>query len=336
MRPLPEEAILLSIVVPCFNEEAVIEATHQRLARVLDGIAMPSEIIYVDDGSRDSTFDRLTAIQSADARVRVLRLSRNFGHQMASTAGLENASGDAVVLIDADLQDPPEFIPEMLTQWAGGFHVVYGQRRMRKGEGWFKASTAKVFYRLINKVSEVPIPLDTGDFRLMDRRVVDALLSMPERDRFLRGMIAWTGFRQVALPYDRDSRKAGTSKYPLRKMLHFAGDGILSFSLTPLKMATVLGFFASAIALSGIVYTLVVRFETRAWVPGWASIFLAVLFMGGAQLICLGVIGEYLGRIYGESKRRPLFFISEKLGWEVPMSGANPSRRTPASAHDKR
>lgn len=326
---------MLSVVVPCFNEEAVIEATHQRLARVLDGVSMPSEIVYVDDGSRDSTFNKLTTIQSGDTRVRVLRLSRNFGHQMASTAGLEHASGDAVVLIDADLQDPPELIPDMLAKWAEGFHVVYGRRRIRKGEGWFKASTAKLFYRIINKVSEVPIPLDTGDFRLMDRRVVEALLSMPERDRFLRGMIAWAGFRQVALPYDRDSRKAGTSKYPLRKMLHFAGDGILSFSLTPLKLATVLGFFASAVALSGIVYTLVVRFETNAWVPGWASIFLAVLFMGGAQLICLGVIGEYLGRIYGESKRRPLFFISEKLGWDPPGRQSHASTPAPAGVRER-
>lgn len=308
---------MLSVVVPCFNEEAVIESTHQRLGRVLDGVAMPSEIVYVDDGSRDATFSRLAAIQTADARVRVVRLSRNFGHQFASTAGLQHASGDAVVLIDADLQDPPELIPEMLAKWHEGFAVVYGTRTTRSGEGWFKQATAKLFYRIINRVSEVPIPLDTGDFRLMDRRVVDAILAMPERDRFLRGMVAWAGFRQTPLPYARDPRKAGDSKYPLGKMLHFAGDGILSFSLTPLKFATVLGFVASAMALLGMVWALLVRLESHTWVAGWASIFLAVLFMGGVQLICLGILGEYLGRIYGESKRRPLYFVSERLGWSA-------------------
>ncbi|MGH9521931.1 MAG: glycosyltransferase family 2 protein [Terriglobales bacterium] len=308
---------MLSVVVPCFNEEAVIEATHQRLGRVLDALAIPSEIVYVDDGSSDATFSHLSAIQARDARVRVVRLSRNFGHQFASTAGLQHASGDAVVLIDADLQDPPELISEMLARWNDGFAVVYGTRTTRTGEGWFKQATAKMFYRLINRVSEVPIPLDTGDFRLMDRRVVNAVLSMPERDRFLRGMVAWAGFRQTPLPYAREPRSAGQSKYPLRKMLHFAGDGILSFSLTPLKFATILGFVASALAMLGIVYALVVRFETHSWVPGWASIFLAVLFMGGVQLICLGILGEYLGRIYGESKRRPLYFVAEKLGFSA-------------------
>lgn len=306
---------LLSVVVPCFNEEAVIEATHQRLSRVLDGTAVSSEIVYVDDGSRDATFSQLATIQARDSRVRVVRLSRNFGHQFAATAGLQHACGDAVVLIDADLQDPPELIPEMLAKWNEGFAVVYGTRVTRSGERWFKQATAKMFYRIINRVSEVAIPLDTGDFRLMDRRVVDAVLAMPERDRFLRGMVAWAGFRQTALPYAREARSAGESKYPLRKMLHFAGDGILSFSLTPLKFATILGFVASALAMIGIVYALVVRFETHSWVPGWASIFLAVLFMGGVQLICLGILGEYLGRIYGESKRRPLYFVAEKLGW---------------------
>ena len=305
---------MLSVVVPCFNEEAVIAATHERLARVLD--ATPFEIVYVDDGSSDGTWARLSEIQRKDARVRLVRLSRNFGHQMASTAGLQHAGGDAVVLIDADLQDPPEVIPEMLAKWREGFQVVYGSRVSRRGEGWFKAATAKAFYRLINRVSEVPIPLDTGDFRLMDRRVVEAVLAMPERDRFLRGMVSWVGFRQTSVNYTREARQAGKSKYPLRKMVHFAGDGILSFSLAPLKLAAVLGFFSSAIALGGIVYTLIVRLETREWVPGWASIFLAVLFMGGAQLICLGVMGEYLGRVYGESKHRPLYFVAEKIGFQ--------------------
>ncbi len=307
----------LSVVVPCFNEEAVIEATHDRLSSALDDAAY--EIVYVDDGSADSTWARLSAIQKNDSHVRLVRLSRNFGHQMASTAGLQHTTGDAVVLIDADLQDPPEVIPEMIAKWREGYQVVYASRASRQGERWFKSATARLFYRLINTVSEVPIPLDTGDFRLMDRRVVDAVLAMPERDRFLRGMISWVGFRQTSVTYTRQPRQAGSSKYPLRKMIHFAGDGILSFSLAPLKLAAVLGFLTSIMALAGIVYTLVVRLQTRQWVPGWASIFLAVLFMGGVQLICLGVIGEYLGRVYGESKHRPLYFISEKVGFAPPQ-----------------
>ena len=318
VRNTPGER-LLSVVVPCFNEEAVIDATHERLARVLDGVGMPFEIVYVDDGSADATFTRLAAIQSRDARVRVIRLSRNFGHQMASTAGLQHAVGDAVVLIDADLQDPPELVPELLAKWREGFQVVYGSRQSREGESWFKRATAKAFYRIINRVSDVPIPLDTGDFRLMDRKVIDAILSMPERDRFLRGMVSWVGFNQTAITYARGARQAGRSKYPIRKMLHFAGDGIMSFSMAPLKLATILGFGSSFLALIGIVYTLSVRLTTHAWVAGWASIFLAVLFVGGVQLICLGIIGEYLGRIYGESKHRPLYLVSERLGWDAPQ-----------------
>lgn len=323
---------MLSIVVPCFNEEAVLSTTHERLARVLDATLF--EIVYVDDGSTDATWAKLCEIQKKDARVRLVRLSRNFGHQMASTAGLQHASGEAAVLIDADLQDPPEVIPEMVAKWREGYEVVYGSRASRQGEGWFKSVTAKAFYRVINKLSEVPIPLDTGDFRLMDRRVVDALLAMPERDRFLRGMVSWVGFRQTSLPYVRQPRQAGASKYPLRKMVHFAGDGILSFSLAPLKLATVLGFSSSVIALAGMIYTLVVRLETRKWVPGWASIFLAVLFMGGVQLICLGVIGEYLGRIYGESKHRPLYFVAEMVGFEARQATASSAQGTYVRHHD--
>lgn len=323
---------MLSVVVPCFNEEAVIQSTHERLARVLDGLDLPAEIVYVDDGSRDGTFPALTKIQTTDARVRVLRLSRNFGHQIACTAGLRQAAGDAVVLIDADLQDPPELIPDMLSKWRTGFQVVYGTRVLRAGESWFKKTSAKLFYRIINRLSDVHIPLDTGDFRLLDRRVVDAVLAMPERDRFLRGMVAWTGFRQTALPYEREARPAGASKYPLRKMLHFAGDGVLSFSLAPLKLATVLGFTVSGMALAGIVYALLVRLVTHAWVAGWTSLILAVLFMGGVQLICLGVIGEYLGRIYGESKRRPLYFVAETLGCELASTAVDEDKARGAHA----
>jgi glycosyltransferase involved in cell wall biosynthesis len=310
---------LLSVVVPCFNEEAVIGQTHRRLAATLAEAGLTFEIIYVDDGSADQTFTALQQIQRGDTRVRIVRFSRNFGHQVATTAGLQHASGNAVVLIDADLQDPPELISAMVSKWQEGYEVVYGTRVSRKGESRFKAWTAKAFYRLINCISDVAIPLDTGDFRLMDRRVVEAVLAMPERDRFLRGMIAWAGFRQVSLPYVREARAAGKTKYPVRKMLKFAGDGMLSFSLAPLKLASFIGFIASGVALVGMIYALASRLLTHAWVAGWASIFLAVLFMGGVQLICLGIIGEYVGRTYCESKHRPLYFVAEKLGWEIPQ-----------------
>ena len=310
------EVPLLSVIVPCFNEEAVIAETHRRLSASLNALGVTYEILFVDDGSRDATSEVLRGIQESDANVRMLRFSRNFGHQFATTAGLEHSSGRAVVLIDADLQDPPEVVGEMLAKWREGYEVVYGQRLSREGETHFKAWTAKLFYRLMNRVSDTPIPLDTGDFRLMDRRVVDALLAMPEHDRFLRGMVAWVGFRQVALPYRREARFAGTTKYPLRKMLRFATDGILSFSRAPLKLASMAGFFCAALALAGMLWAVLTRLMTHAWVAGWASIFLAVLFLGGVQLICLGIIGEYVGRIYGEAKHRPLYLVAERRGFE--------------------
>jgi dolichol-phosphate mannosyltransferase len=230
---------------------------------------------------------------------------------------VEHAGGDAVVIIDADLQDPPEVIVEMVAKWREGYHVAYGVRIDRPGETAFKLWTAKAFYRLIDRVSDTRIPLDTGDFRLMDRRVVDALASMPERDRFVRGLVSWVGFRQVAVPYQRAPRLAGESKYPLYKMLRFALDGITSFSVAPLKLATWLGFTVSALALLGIVYALVLRLFTSIWVTGWTALFIVVLFMGGVQLISLGIIGEYIGRIYGEVKRRPLYIVGERLGFEA-------------------
>jgi glycosyltransferase involved in cell wall biosynthesis len=261
--------------------------------------------------------------------VRVVSLSRNFGHQVATTAGLDNASGDATVLIDADLQDPPEVILEMLAKWREGWDVVYGIRLGREGETAFKLWTAKLFYRIINRLSDVKIPSDTGDFRLMDRKVVDAMRAMPERDRFLRGMVSWVGFRQSSVSYRRAPRFAGSSKYPLRKMMHFATDGVLSFSVVPLRLATGLGFFASFMAMMGAVFALLSRLLTRQWVAGWASIFLAVLFIGGVQLICVGIIGEYVGRIYGESKRRPLYFVQTRRGFPNTI----PAPATPPAAY---
>jgi len=333
-------AALLSIVVPCKNEEEGLRETHRRLTTALESAgtvrcSTPDlrpqavselkassrdattcfEIVYVDDGSTDGTAAVLREVQASDNCVRVVRLSRNFGHQVAITAGLEHASGDAVVIIDADLQDPPEVIGEFLARWHEGYDVVYGVRSDRPGESAFKLWTAKAFYRIINRLSDTSIPLDTGDFRLMDRAAVDALLSMPERDRFVRGMVSWLGFSQVAVPYTRATRFAGTTKYPLLKMLRLATDGILSFSITPLRLATWTGFAASGLAILGILYALYAHFFAAHLVRGWTSSLIAVLFIGGVQLICLGIIGEYVGRIYGESKRRPLYFVRERLGF---------------------
>jgi dolichol-phosphate mannosyltransferase len=312
--------MLVSIVVPCYNEEAVLAELHGRLISMLEGVeSVGFEIIYTDDGSRDRTPEILRGLQAGDSRVRVVSLSRNFGHQLAVTAGLEHTSGDAVVIIDADLQDPPEVIPEMLARWQDGYQVVYGLRAKREGETTFKLWTAKAFYRLINRVSEVEIPIDVGDFRLIDRRVVDVLLAMPERDRFLRGMISWVGFKQVAVIYDRAARHAGETKYSLIKMLRFAVDSVISFSFAPLRLAIWVGFAAIAAAVVGIVYALVIRFYTTTWVRGWASIFTAVLFLGGIQLITLGIVGEYVGRIYAEVKLRPLYVVGERLGFDEPQ-----------------
>jgi polyisoprenyl-phosphate glycosyltransferase len=311
---------LISVIVPCYNEEQVMRETHARLMNVLAALSpLRFEIIYVDDGSRDRTPEILVELQATDESVRVIRLSRNFGHQVAVTAGLEHAAGDAVVFIDADLQDPPEVILEMVERWREGYHVAYGMRIDRSGETGFKIWTAKIFYRLINWLSETKMPLDTGDFRLMDRKVVDALLAMPERDRFLRGMVSWVGFRQVAVPYQRAPRHAGTTKYPLLKMIRFATDAVLSFSFIPLRLVTWLGFMTIGLAVAGIIYAVLLRLYTDEthWVRGWTSIFTAVLFIGGVQLISLGIIGEYLGRIYSEVKQRPLYVVQERLGFET-------------------
>jgi glycosyltransferase involved in cell wall biosynthesis len=308
---------VLSVVVPCFNEEEGLRETNRRLLAVLQGIAPNFEILYVDDGSTDSTADLLREMQLQDSRIRAIRLSRNFGHQLAITAGLEHARGDAVVIIDADLQDPPEVIQEFFQKWLDGHDVVYGVRVEREGETAFKRGTAKLFYRLISRLSDTAIPLDTGDFRLMDRRVVDALLAMPERDRFVRGMVGWLGFSQVAVPYRRAARFAGDTKFSLFKMMRFAMDGIVSFSILPLRMATWIGFAASGIALVEIAIALFDKIFTHGLVRGWTSTVIAIWFVGGVQLICMGIIGEYVGRIYGESKRRPLYVVRERMGFEA-------------------
>lgn len=325
-RDVPENA-RVSIVVPCYNEAEVIDATLARLAAVAerleeDGLAV--EILCIDDGSADRTLALLRDAAAVQSRLRVLSFSRNFGHQIAATAGIDAASGDAVVLIDADLQDPPDLIREMVMLWREGYDVVYGRRTDRMGESAFKLWSARVFYRLLGRLSEVAIPLDTGDFRLMSRPVVDTLKAMPERHRFLRGMVAWAGFRQTPLDYARAPRAAGTSKYPLAKMLRFALDGILSFSIRPLQVATGIGMAAAGLALAGIVYALLLRIFTSSWVEGWTALMIAVLFLGGVQLICLGIIGEYVGRIYGESKRRPLYVVRERIGFDASATERGP------------
>ncbi len=308
---------LLSVVVPCYNEDAVIAETHRRLSSVLTALSgLDYEIVYVDDGSADRTAELLHVIQSQDVHARVVRFSRNFGHQIAVSAGIEHARGHAVVLIDADLQDDPEVIERMVTAWREGYEVAYGVRTQRQGETAFKRWTATLYYRLLNILSDIPIPRDTGDFRLMDRKVVDVLQSMPERDRFVRGMVSWIGFRQTSIPYARSARFAGETKYPLFKMLRLGWDGIMSFSTAPLRLATWVGFLASGVSITGIMYALVLRMFTNIWVPGWTALFIAVMFLGGVQLICLGVIGEYMGRTYHEAKHRPLYVVAERLGFD--------------------
>lgn len=315
---------LLSVVVPCFDEEAVLPEMHRRLVAALErGPAAAFEIVYVDDGSRDATLDLLRGLQAADARVRVVALARNFGQEMATTAGIAAAAGDAVVLIDADLQDPPEVIAEMLDRWRQGADVAYGMRPDREGESVFKRATSKVFYRLLARLTDFPIPLDTGHFRLMDRAVVDAFLAMPERYRYVRGLVGWTGFRQEAVPFHRAARAAGKTKFNVKQLVRLAMDAVLSFSLLPLRAAAWLGLGVAGLGVAGVVYALAARIFGGAWVSGEAGLAIAVLVLGGAQLVAVGVLGEYLGRVYGEVQRRPLYVVKERLGFPA----ADDSRR---------
>lgn len=319
---------LLSIVVPCYNEEDVIAEMVTRLQGFCSQLELfKVELIFVDDGSQDNTREVLKSFAAKDSRIKIIGFARNFGHQIAVTAGIDAANGDAVVLIDADLQDPPEVIHQMIKKWHQGFDVVYGTRTKREGESAYKLATARVFYRLLNWLSDVPIPLDTGDFRLMSRSVVDTLRSMPERDRFIRGMVSWVGFRQTSLPYKREKRFAGKSKYPLRKMLYFATDGIFSFSKKPLRLSVGLGFLCAILALLGAVYVIIGRLLIPDWVRGWAGIMVTMLFLGGVQLISIGILGEYIGRIYHEIKRRPLYVADEYYGFitNPPQSSKSPA-----------
>ena len=299
----------ISVVVPVFNEIEVIDACHERLTAVMAGIdGYTYELIFIDDGSTDRTYERLLEIKAGDPHLKIVKFSRNFGHQVAVTAGVDEADGDAIVVIDADLQDPPEVIPGMVAKWQEGFDVVYGVRKRRVGEGRMKRWTAAVFYRLLRVFTNIEIPVDVGDFRLISARAADYLRQLRENDRFVRGLVSWVGFRQVGLPYERDSRLAGETKYPLRKMMKFALDGITSFSNMPLKLASWLGYLTSFLAFAYLVSVFVQRAMGQT-VEGWATIMVAMLFLGGVQLICIGIIGEYIGRIFNETKSRPLYVI---------------------------
>jgi dolichol-phosphate mannosyltransferase len=299
----------LSVCAPVYNEEVLVEEFYNRTTRALEGLDY--ELIIVNDGSNDSTPEKLDRLAAADPRLRVVHLSRNFGHQAALTAGLEHARGNAVAMLDADLQDPPELIRDMLAEWQNGADVVYMVRAERQGETAFKLATARWFYTLFRKLAHVELEPNSGDFRLLDRAALNALLSMGERNRFLRGMTVWVGFTQTAIHYTRDPRHAGETKYPVRKMLRFSLDAIASFSHVPLQIATYLGFLFAGVAFIAIPVVIILKF-TGGYLPGFGAVTILILLIGGLQLIALGMIGEYVGRIYDESKRRPLYIVRDQ------------------------
>jgi polyisoprenyl-phosphate glycosyltransferase len=305
------DQIRYSIVAPNFNESASVEPFYQRIKAAMDDLGEPWELVWVDDGSTDGSTDKIRLLGEQDPHVRPVIFARNFGHQIAVTAGLDYSRGQAVIIMDSDLQDPPEVIPDLISKWKEGFEVVYAIRKEREGETWFKLFTASLFYRLIYRITDVNIPLDTGDFRLMDRKVVDVLNQMRERHRFLRGMSAWVGFKQVGVNYKRAARFAGETKYPLKKMLKFASDAITGFSYFPLQMATYLGFLSAGISILAIPIVIALRLAGSSSFFGQATTLIAVLFLGGVQLISLGILGEYIGRLYDEAKHRPLYIVRQ-------------------------
>ncbi len=302
---------VFSVIAPIYNEQDNLPELYRRVSAVLDSTGETWELILVDDGSRDGSTEIIRTLAQKDVHVRPVIFARNFGHQIAVTAGLDYSRGQAVVIIDADLQDPPELILEMIEKWREGYEVVYAVRAEREGETWFKTFTASFFYRIISRITDVSIPLDTGDFRLIDRKVVNVLNSMRERHRFLRGMSAWVGFKQVGVEYKRAARYAGETKYPFRKMLRLALNAITGFSYMPLQLATYLGFIAAAISVIAIPIVIILRLVGEQQLSGQATTLIAVLFLGGVQLISLGILGEYIGRIYDEVKGRPLYIVSE-------------------------
>lgn len=300
-----------SIVIPVFNEVEVLDTLYSRMTAMLEKLDEPWEIILIDDGSSDGSSEIMRSMSERDPRIRVIFFSRNFGHQIAVTAGMDHALGDAIVVIDADLQDPPEVIPELIEKWQEGYEVVFAVRQEREGETWFKKTTASLFYRLIYRITDVKIPLDTGDFRLYDRKVVDVMKKMREKHRFLRGMSSWVGYRQIGVPYNRARRFAGSTKYPFKKMIKLAWNAITGFSYVPLQLAMVLGFIVALLSIVMIPIVIVVRLSSGSELLGQATTLISTLFLGGVQLICLGILGEYVGRIYDEVKDRPLYVAAD-------------------------
>jgi len=301
------------VVIPAYNEQEVIAETYKRLTGVMAGMGEPYELIFVNDGSSDSTARLVAEFSSSDPSVRLINFSRNFGHMAAISAGMEYARGQAIFIIDADLQDPPEIFPQMAEKWREGYHVAYGKRIKRKGESLFKRLSAKVFYRFIRQLTTVDIPPDTGEFRLIDRKVCDAINKLPEKSRYIRGLVSWVGFKQTAVEYVREERFAGVTKYPLRKMITFAMDAITSFSHKPLKLATMVGFLISLLSFFYMLYVFYQVFFTDQTITGWASTVAIILFTQGIVLMLLGLMGEYIGRIYRELQNRPLYIVQEVI-----------------------
>ena len=310
--------MLLSVITPCYNEELVVEETYRRLTEVMSRTGMDYELVFVNDGSRDNTYALLLQLAQKDKAVKVIHFSRNFGHQCAVTAGINHCNGDLAVIIDADLQDPPEVILDMLEiQKKEEADVVYGVRKKREGESWFKLFTAKCFYRVLNKLSDVQFPVDTGDFRLINRRIIDEFNRLHEKNKYIRGLISWMGYKQVPCYYERKERFAGETKYPLKKMLKFASTGLLSFSKKPLKLAVWLGMLSVLVALVYAIVILIMKIlHPESFVTGWTSIIFMIIFFGGVQLLTIGLLGEYIGSLFDEAKDRPEYIISEKVNFE--------------------
>jgi dolichol-phosphate mannosyltransferase len=312
-------------VIPVYNEIDGLAELHRRLVELLERLDGPAEVILVDDGGTDGSYEAMVVLHEADSRFCVLGLSRNFGHQVAVTAGLDFARGEAIIILDADLQDPPELVPELIARWREGYEVVYAVRRRREGESAFKRWTAGLFYRLLRRLAKLDIPAEAGDFRLVDRRAADAVRAMPEHARFLRGMFAWVGFRQIGVPFDRPARQAGQTKYPLWKMLRLAADGIFSFSATPLRMVLYLGLLVAGLSFLYGLVAIITRIGPFHTEPGWASLIVVVTFLGGVQLIALGVIGQYLARVFNEVRRRPLYLLRRVHGFSQGPPSQAPS-----------